>query len=147
MTMARRCGRASGSSAPWIDGRPSRSRPCGGQHQCVAFDDQPTLGSCVSASYFEIRHLPIADFGCLGKIVQVHLIADTASLGIYDDTKQPPANLFGGLPARTIPTDPATRNILRDDMFFHAAMLRTTVVRNSPSLLGLITSGPQAGMA
>jgi hypothetical protein len=99
----------------------SRSRPSGGQHQCVAFDDQPTLGRCVSAGYFEIRHLPIAHLRCLGKIVQRHFVADPTTHGIYHDIDQSPADCIGGLPSRTTPTDPTMRNSMRDNMFFHTA--------------------------
>jgi hypothetical protein len=98
------------------------SGPCGGQHQRVASDDQPTLGSCVSAGYFEIRHLPIAYLRCFGKIVQRHSVADPTTHGIYHDIEQSPADCFGCLPSRTPPTDPTMRNIMRDN-FFHAASL------------------------
>jgi hypothetical protein len=102
-------------------GQSSRGRPCGGQNQRVAVDDQPTLGSCVSTGDLKIGHLPIADLGSLGQIIQNHLVADTATLSIYDDTKQPPTDFFGGLPSRTASTNPKMRNILPCDMLFHAA--------------------------
>jgi hypothetical protein len=84
--------------------RSGRSRSCGGQHQRVAFDDQPTLGGRVSTGHLEIRHLPIADLGFLGKIIQDNPIADTTTLAIHDDMQQPSANCFGCLISRTFPT-------------------------------------------
>ena len=110
----------------WPDGQPRQHAAV--QHQCVVFDSQPTLRSCVSAGHFEIRHLPIADFGCFRKIVQRHFLAGPTTHSIYHDIEQSPADCFGGLPSRTPPTDPTMRNILRCDMFFHAATLRLTVV-------------------
>jgi hypothetical protein len=66
------------SGGSTLSGRSGRCRPCCGQSEAVAFDNQPTLGYCVSTGCLECRHLPVADVRCLDKMVQCQLVADTA---------------------------------------------------------------------
>jgi hypothetical protein len=101
--------------------RSSRGRSCSGQYQCVTFDDQPPLGGCVCTGQLEVRHLPIANLGCLSKIIQHQRIADATALGIYDNIQQLPANCFGRLVPRWLPIGPTRPTIPLCDMFSHAA--------------------------
>src|ERR1700722_11326155 len=55
-----------------------RCRPYCGRSEAVAFDNQPTLGLCVSTGCLKYRHLPVADVRCPDKVVKCQLAANTA---------------------------------------------------------------------
>jgi hypothetical protein len=87
--------------------RSGRRQPCRGQRQRIVPNDQPTLRSGISAGGSEVRHPPIANFGCL-KIIEGQLGPDPAILPIHDDFEQSAAQCVGRLLSWLLPTDLTT---------------------------------------
>jgi hypothetical protein len=85
-------------------------------------DDEPPLRSRISTGHPEVWHFPVADLGCLNKIIYVQPAADATISAIHDDTQQLAAHCFGSQDFSAL-RGSATVDILLCDIFSHGTEL------------------------